>query len=121
MSESFVRGKGKLHDHRIRADARAYQPLLPADPHHRAHPLSQYNVGAQTRRTDNQSPGMTRTCWRFIPFDAEVPRHQGGLDGRRCSPAASAPSHLRGEIIADRMQQGVVYTTFHHAGRPAPM
>ena len=39
--------QGPLHDHRIRADARAHQPLLPADPHHGAHP-----VAIQCRRPD---------------------------------------------------------------------
>ena len=45
--------QGQVRRHRICADRRAHRPALPAAADHRPHPQSQYNVGAQTRRTDN--------------------------------------------------------------------
>ena len=45
--------QGQVRRHRICADRRADRAALPAAAHHRPHPVSQYNVGAQTRRTDN--------------------------------------------------------------------
>ena len=104
--------QGPLHDHRIRADARAHQPLLPADPHHRPHPVSQYNVGAQTRRTDNVALASRRTCSRSI---RTTPRLRGIRRWRRWSrsPSRIGATTLRA-VISERMPQGVVYTTFHH-------
>ncbi|MDR3493177.1 MAG: formate dehydrogenase subunit alpha [Ancalomicrobiaceae bacterium] len=73
--------------------------------------LSQYNVGAQTRRTEN-------TVWHpedvleIHPFDAE-------LRGIRTGDLVAVASR-KGEVslkaeVSERMQPGVVYTTFHHA------
>jgi formate dehydrogenase major subunit len=72
--------------------------------------LSQYNVGAQTRRT---------------PTSTWHPKTSGDPPARRARCAASATGdlvelqlagrhhHAAGEV-SERMQPGVVYTTFHH-------
>ena len=53
---------------------------------------------------------MTRTCSRSIPHDAE---ERGISDGDWvCSPAAPGETVLRA-VISERVQPGVVYTTFH--------
>ncbi|MBV9250097.1 MAG: formate dehydrogenase subunit alpha [Acetobacteraceae bacterium] len=72
--------------------------------------LSQYNVGAQTRRTSN-------TMWHpedlleIHPHDAE----QRGIKDRDWVRLASRTGQttLRAHIT-DRVAPGVVYTTFHH-------
>jgi formate dehydrogenase major subunit len=77
--------------------------------------LSQYNVGAQTRRTEN-------TAWHaedvleIHPFDAE---QRGILDGELVSVASRAGDVALRAKISERMQPGVVYTTFHHPGSGA--
>jgi formate dehydrogenase major subunit len=73
--------------------------------------LSQYNVGAQTRRTSN-SVWHDEDVLEIHPFDAE---YRGIRDGDLValkSRAGEISLHAR---ISDRMQPGVVYTTFHHA------
>jgi formate dehydrogenase major subunit len=73
--------------------------------------LSQYNVGAQTRRTEN-STWHTEDVLEIHPFDAES---RGIADGELVSLASrSGEISLRAEV-SERMQPGVVYTTFHHA------
>jgi formate dehydrogenase major subunit len=73
--------------------------------------LSQYNVGAQTRRTAN-SLWHSEDVLEIHPFDAES---RGITDGELVSLASrSGDIALRAEI-SERMQPGVVYTTFHHA------
>lgn len=72
--------------------------------------LSQYNVGAQTRRTDNVV--WHDQDWLEIhPHDAEMRGVRDGdwvkLDSR------SGSTSLRAKIT-DRVAVGVVYTTFHH-------
>ncbi len=77
--------------------------------------LSQYNVGAQTRRTDN-------VLWHkedeleIHPFDAE---QRGILDGDLVSLSSRAGNVALRAKISERMQPGVVYTTFHHPGSGA--
>src|SRR6201999_3361205 len=72
--------------------------------------LSQYNVGAQTRRTDN-------TVWHeearreTHPHDAERRGIGDGDWGRLAS--RSGETSLRA-LITERVAPGVVYTTFHH-------
>jgi formate dehydrogenase major subunit len=72
--------------------------------------LSQYNVGAQTRRTDN-------VVWHgedmleIHPHDAE---QRGVRDGDWVKlDSRSGGTALRARIT-DRVAPGVVYTTFHH-------
>jgi formate dehydrogenase major subunit len=73
--------------------------------------LSQYNVGAQTRRTENQA-WHDEDVLEIHPFDAES---RGIKDGDLVSLASrSGDISLRAEIT-ERVQPGVVYTTFHHA------
>ncbi|MGE7468543.1 formate dehydrogenase subunit alpha [Bosea sp. NPDC003192] len=73
--------------------------------------LSQYNVGAQTRRTENQA-WHDEDMLEIHPFDAES---RGIKDGDLVALASrSGDISLRAEIT-ERVQPGVVYTTFHHA------
>jgi len=72
--------------------------------------LSQYNVGAQTRRTDNN-------LW-FEEDILEIHSSDAQAHGVRDGELVSVRSR-KGEIalrakISDRMAPGVVYTTFHH-------
>jgi formate dehydrogenase major subunit len=72
--------------------------------------LSQYNVGAQTRRTEN-SRWHEEDLLEIHPHDAE---QRGVRDGDwvRINSRAGETS-LRAKIT-DRVAPGVVYTTFHH-------
>jgi formate dehydrogenase major subunit len=77
--------------------------------------LSQYNVGAQTRRTDN-------VVWHeedrleIHPHDAE---ERGVRDGDWVRLASrSGETTLRAKIT-ERVAPGVVYTTFHHPNTQA--
>jgi formate dehydrogenase major subunit len=72
--------------------------------------LSQYNVGAQTRRTDNNI-WHHEDVLEIHPFDAE---NRGVRDGDLIAIASRAgETTLRAEVT-ERIQPGVVYTTFHH-------
>jgi len=108
--DRFVRGKGKfmITDYvPTEEKTGARFPLLLTT----GRILSQYNVGAQTRRTSN-------TIWHqedvleIHPFDAG----QRGIQNGDLVMMASRSGDiaLRAEI-SERMQPGVVYTTFHHA------
>ena len=72
--------------------------------------LSQYNVGAQTRRTEN-SRWHQEDVLEIHPHDAEQ-RGIRELDWVRLRSRAGETS-LRARIT-DRVAPGVVYTTFHH-------
>ena len=72
--------------------------------------LSQYNVGAQTRRTAN-SLWHQEDRLEIHPHDAE---ERGIRDGDWVRVASrSGETSLRARIT-DRVAPGVVYTTFHH-------
>ena len=72
--------------------------------------LSQYNVGAQTRRTDNNI-WHHEDVLEIHPFDAE---NRGIQQGDLVAIASRAgETTLRAEVT-ERIQPGVVYTTFHH-------
>ncbi|SBS39929.1 Putative formate dehydrogenase [Marinomonas spartinae] len=77
--------------------------------------LSQYNVGAQTRRTENQ-------VWHhedkleIHPHDAE---ERGINEGDWLGISSRAGQTVLRAHISKRMQPGVVYTTFHHPGSGA--
>ena len=107
--DGFVRGKG----HFIRTEYVATDektgpryPLLLTT----GRILSQYNVGAQTRRTDN-------VIWHdqdrleIHPHDAEV---RGVNDGDWVRLASRSGDTSLRALITDRVSTGVVYTTFHH-------
>ncbi len=72
--------------------------------------LSQYNVGAQTRRTDN-------VLWHeedrleIHPHDAE---QRGVKDGDWVRLQSRAGETALRALVTDRVAPGVVYTTFHH-------
>jgi formate dehydrogenase major subunit len=72
--------------------------------------LSQYNVGAQTRRTDNVT-WHQEDVLEIHPHDAEV---RGIQDGQMVSIGSRVGATTLRARISERMAQGVVYTTFHH-------
>jgi formate dehydrogenase major subunit len=72
--------------------------------------LSQYNVGAQTRRTPNEL-WHDEDLLEIHPWDAE---NRGINDGDLVSVASRAGETTLRAVISERMQPGVVYTTFHH-------
>lgn len=72
--------------------------------------LSQYNVGTQTRRTEN-SRWHGEDVLEIHPADAE---DRGVRDGDLVAvQSRKGATTLRAEIT-DRVPPGVVYTTFHH-------
>ena len=72
--------------------------------------LSQYNVGSQTRRTEN-SLWHPEDVLEIHPSDAEL---RGVKDGAMVSLTSRiGGTTLRAEIT-ERVPLGVVYTTFHH-------
>ncbi|MGJ8528125.1 formate dehydrogenase subunit alpha [Maritalea sp.] len=72
--------------------------------------LSQYNVGAQTRRTDNVD-WWEEDVLEIHPSDAEA---KGILDGHWVSIRSRKGETTLRALISERMAPGVVYTTFHH-------
>ena len=107
--EEFVRGKGLfvLTEYQPTPEAanRKFPLLLTT-----GRILSQYNVGAQTRRTENIQ-WLEEDVLEVHPADAEV-------RGVRSGDWVSIRSRI-GEItlraeISERVAPGVVYTTFHH-------
>jgi formate dehydrogenase major subunit len=77
--------------------------------------LSQYNVGAQTRRTENQV-WHEEDRLEIHPHDAE---HRGVADGDWVKLASRAGETTLRALITPRVAPGVVYTTFHHPGTQA--
>ena len=73
--------------------------------------LSQYNVGAQTRRTEN-SRWHEEDVLEIHPFDAET---RGIVDGDLVALESRSGDIALKARVSERMQPGVVYTTFHHA------
>jgi len=73
--------------------------------------LSQYNVGAQTRRTAN-NVWHDMDVLEIHPSDAE---NRGIKEGDLVSLASREGEITLPARISERMQPGVVYTTFHHA------
>ena len=72
--------------------------------------LSQYNVGAQTRRTEN-SRWHEEDVLEIHPHDAE----QRGIRERDWVRVRSRAGETSLRVrITDRVAPGVVYTTFHH-------
>jgi formate dehydrogenase major subunit len=72
--------------------------------------LSQYNVGAQTRRTEN-SRWHEEDLLEIHPHDAE---QRGVREGDWVRIASRAGETSLRAKITDRVAPGVVYTTFHH-------
>jgi formate dehydrogenase major subunit len=72
--------------------------------------LSQYNVGAQTRRTAN-SDWHPEDLLEINPHDAE---QRGIREGDWVRLASRAGETTLRAKLTDRVAPGVVYTTFHH-------
>jgi formate dehydrogenase major subunit len=72
--------------------------------------LSQYNVGAQTRRTANVA-WHREDVLEINSYDAE---ERGIADGSWVSVASRVGETTLRAQISDRVPHGVVYTTFHH-------
>jgi len=73
--------------------------------------LSQYNVGAQTRRTENN-------IWHdqdILEIDAKDAEDRNICDGDWVNIQSRMGDTTLRAKISDRMQPGVVYTTFHMA------
>jgi len=108
--DRFVRGKGRfMLTEFIPTDERtgARFPLLLTT----GRILSQYNVGAQTARTPNNA-WHDEDVLEIHPFDAE---NRGITTGDRVLLQSRAGETSLRAVISERMQPGVVYTTFHHA------
>jgi len=71
--------------------------------------LTQYNVGAQTRRTENVR-WHDQDVLEIHPHDAE---ERGITDGALVSIASRVGETALHAKVSERMPQGVVYTTFH--------
>jgi formate dehydrogenase major subunit len=106
--DQFVRGKGRfLLTEYVPTQERttSLYPLILTT----GRILSQYNVGAQTRRTDN-------TAWHaedrleIHPHDAE---NRGVKEGDWVGIKSRAGETVLRALITERVQPGVVYTTFH--------
>lgn len=104
----FVRGKGKFIPTEYVATAERTNgkyPLILTT----GRILSQYNVGAQTRRTHN-------TAWHsedrleIHPHDAE---DRGVNEGDWVGIKSRAGETVLRALVTERVQPGVVYTTFH--------
>jgi formate dehydrogenase major subunit len=112
--DRFVRGKGQfMLTEYVATDERTGPrfPLLLTT----GRILTQYNVGAQTRRTDN-SLWHEEDVLEIHPFDAES---RGVVDGDLVSLQSRVGEVSLHAKITERMQPGVVYTTFHHPGSGA--
>jgi len=72
--------------------------------------LSQYNVGAQTRRTENVA-WHGEDLLEIHPHDAEA---RGVRDGDWVKLDSRSGSTSLRATVTDRVAPGVVYTTFHH-------
>ncbi|KRA80626.1 formate dehydrogenase subunit alpha [Altererythrobacter sp. Root672] len=112
--DGFVRGKGKfVVTEYVPTDEKTGPrfPLLLTT----GRILSQYNVGAQTRRTDNVL-WHQEDLLEMHPSDAE----NRGLktDDWAKLTSRSGETTLR-VLVTDRVAPGVVYTTFHHPATQA--
>jgi formate dehydrogenase major subunit len=77
--------------------------------------LSQYNVGAQTRRTENVT-WHPEDLLEVHPSDAENRGLKSGDWARLASRTGETTLRVR---VTDRVAPGVVYTTFHHPATQA--
>ncbi|HEX7817055.1 formate dehydrogenase subunit alpha [Dyella sp.] len=112
--DEFVRGKGRfmLTEYVPTTEkVNAEHPLILTT----GRILSQYNVGAQTRRTPN-------VMWHdedrleIHPHDAE---ERGINEGDWVGIQSRSGETVLRAMISERMQPGVVYTTFHFPGSGA--
>ena len=105
----FVRGKGRFmlteYVPTEERTTRKYPLLLTT-----GRILSQYNVGAQTRRTENVA-WHAEDLLEIHPADAEL---RGIRTGDRVELRSRKGVTTLRATVTDRVQPGVVYTTFHH-------
>jgi formate dehydrogenase major subunit len=112
--DGFARGRGKfMITEYVATDERTGPrfPLLLTT----GRILSQYNVGAQTRRTANVD-WHTEDRLELNPVDAEI---RGIRDGDWVRLVSRVGETALRALITDRMAPGVVYTTFHHPSTQA--
>ena len=106
--DRFVRGKGKFYPTQYLASSEKVTrrfPLLLTT----GRILSQYNVGAQTRRTANNA-WHSEDLLELHPHDAQ---ERGVKDGDWVGIESRAGRTVLRALVSERMQPGVVYTTFH--------
>jgi formate dehydrogenase major subunit len=106
--QQFVRGKGRFMitkfvptDEKV---TRMYPLILTT-----GRILSQYNVGAQTRRTENMR-WHSEDRLEIHPHDAQ---ERGIREGDWVGIRSRAGETVLRAMVTERMQPGVVYTTFH--------
>jgi formate dehydrogenase major subunit len=107
-AEGFVRGKGRfIITQYIPTDEKVTQrfPLLLTT----GRTLSQYNVGAQTRRTEN-SRFFAEDRLEIHPQDAE---DHGIREGDWVGIKSRTGDTVLRASLTERVQPGVCYTTFH--------
>jgi formate dehydrogenase major subunit len=108
--DHFVRGKGKfMLTEYVATEERTGPrfPLLLTT----GRILSQYNVGAQTLRTENVR-WHAQDVLEIHPFDAET---RGIVEGDLVMLQSRSGEIALAAHITERVQPGIVYTTFHHA------
>ncbi len=106
--DQFVRGKGLfIETDYVPTEERSTRkfPLLLTT----GRTLTQYNVGAQTRRTPNVV-WYKEDLLEIHPHDAET---RGIKNGERVSLASRKGDITLTATITEKVQPGVVYTTFH--------
>lgn len=106
--DRFVRGKGRfIVTQYVATDEKVTPrfPLLLTT----GRILSQYNVGAQTRRTPNNQ-WHSEDRLEIHPHDAE---ERGIHDGDWVGISSRAGETVLRATVTERIQPGVVYTTFH--------
>ena len=106
--DEFVRGKGRFLVTEYvptREKVNAKYPLILTT----GRILSQYNVGAQTRRTEN-NVWHDEDRLEIHPHDAE---ERGIVEGDWVGIRSRAGETVLRARVTERVQPGVVYTTFH--------
>jgi formate dehydrogenase major subunit len=106
--DKFVRGKGRfIITQYVATDEKVTRklPLILTT----GRILSQYNVGAQTRRTEN-SQWHSEDRLEIHPHDAE---ERGIKQDDWVGIESRAGQTVLRAVVTERMQPGVVYTTFH--------
>ncbi|MGZ8258550.1 MAG: formate dehydrogenase subunit alpha, partial [Methylotenera sp.] len=107
--DEFVRGKGKFFVTQYVPTSEKVTPKYPLILT-TGRILSQYNVGAQTRRTKNVT-WHKEDLVEIHPHDAE---ERGIKENDWVSIASRAGETVLRAKITERVQPGVIYTTFHH-------
>ena len=107
--DEFVRGKGKFFVTQYVATTEKVTPKFPLILT-TGRILSQYNVGAQTRRTKNVA-WHSEDIVEIHPHDAA---ERGVHEGDWVGIASRAGETVLRVKITERVQPGVIYTTFHH-------